>query len=303
MQLKLKLFFPLIGACSLIALPAYSAAPDPLTGVRVSLIGLQTVLASPPLPSLDIENRGEATFQLAYLKARVNDSYSVAAQGDDSPSTGRARGSFKGYGFGIGLTTSARHDFGFYGFGIYNSINGDLRISTDGFPTALNLADMKNTGAAFATGVSLRLIGTKKNALSMGIFAGPTLSYFTSTFKAASEDTSVATVDYSATPSTYGAMGGVQMGVTIAKVYLNPYAIYYRDLSDGCKDFNPGGATPNSECSGRLNALKLPLSFGVYGINVGFYNLFITAYSQLENHETLETIDLTKFQISYAFKF
>ena len=274
---------------------ARAGVADPLTGVRISVLATQTVLAAPPLPSLETTKHGELAVQGSYISANVNDSQVLkATQGPDF--TVYTTGQFRGGATGLGYTTPTRSDFGFFIFGTYNYLTGNIQMAVPGSPT-FAISDMHNQGISGASGLSWRLWKSNYHLFALGIFFGPTASLFNSKF-------TVQGTNYNSSPNAFGAMAGAQMEFKILGISFNPYAIYYQDFSDGCKKFSADNADVidiNSTCKEGQNYLNLPLSFAAYGMNAGFGDFTIGVYSHVKKDSTLNAINLENYQLSYSF--
>ncbi len=275
-------------------------APDPLTGVRISLLGIQTALSEPPIPDLHDTHKGSLAVAGSLIIANVSDTETSGGFSLVS------NGSFLGGGVGLGYSSPTSNRIGYFVFATANYVSGNLQMNGNG--VIINLANMKNEGFGTAAGGSLRLWKMKSLDFSGGIFVGPTFSYFSSKFNV--QDQTGATVGggtYTAQPTTLGAMGGAQIGFTLIGIYFNPYAIYYQDFSDGCRNFNTSiplaADAPASQCSEGPYFIKLPLSYFVYGINVGIKSFFFTAYSHVNKDSSMNSINLNAYQASYRFDF
>ncbi len=215
-----------------------------------------------------------------------------------------SHGQFRGGSFGVGYATSTngKKRLGYFLFATANSISGGLELEEAG--VKVSLSNMQNKGFTLSGGASLRLWSMKWSDFSAGIFGGPTVSVFSSKFSVKVSDAKVlGGGDYSATPYSFGAMIGAQTGVTVLGIYLNPYFIYYKDLTDGCKRYN--GYAPEiskSGCSQGANYIRLPLTFSAYGINIGIGSFFLSAYSQGDKDASLDAIDLYNLKLSYTFR-
>src|SRR4051812_22524742 len=94
------------------------AVIDPLTGSRVSVTATQTLLAAPPLPSMD-SRETEVTVQAAYVTAKVSDD---AFFGE---------GNFKGWAFGLGISSGARQRLGYFGILLVNNMKGEVKSTNE----------------------------------------------------------------------------------------------------------------------------------------------------------------------------
>lgn len=301
---KVRRSFPFLILLALAPALAFGAA-DPLTGVRISLLGLQAALAAPPLPSLDSKHRGSITPVAAYLKATLKAEETAAAPDGYNNTTQRTAGNFKGHSLGLGFATAGKNSLGFYGFFVYDKMDGDVKLTVDEDAAAtVELQGMKNSGYALAAGVSYRLIRTQKDAFSVGVFAGPTYTKLSSAFTAKLVASNQAAF-YSADPASFGAHAGLQAGLRLLDLYVNPYAILYGDFSDGCKSYSPASSNIGGGTGGRCGAGKLHLNMatGVFGVNVGVWGLFLTAYSHFDKDPALGGAELTQYVVSYTFLF
>jgi hypothetical protein len=278
-----------------------AAGADPLTGARISLRGLQGAMAAPPLPSLEMEARGGAALQAAIIFADIDDNLPVS--NDPIPMDLHTSGSFYGGGLGVGVNSRQESNVNFFGWGMYNFMKGKLSVDTGG-AAVTDFNDMSSTGIGFVAGISKRIAASGSSPLALGLFAGPALLHFTS--EAYVGGPSTTGTAYTASPWSYGGVAGAQLGIQISSLYLNPYGLYYKDFTNGCKSFvGPGGGDPNAPlvCSEGVNYLKMKMSFAAYGINVGFLNFFLNVYSTVKNDSSLGGINLRNFAFTYVSKF
>ncbi len=145
---------------------AVAAGPDPLTGIRISLLGVETVLSSPPLPDLNTNAKGHFNLAGGYMTASVNSS-------DTTPAgVSTANGSFRGGSAAIGYSTASNTRLGYFVFATANTVSGKIDLVESGF--TLSLANMKNSGYSITGGSSFRVWSAEHFPMSFGIFGGPT---------------------------------------------------------------------------------------------------------------------------------
>ncbi len=280
---------------------------DPLIGVRVSEYTSQRVLSSPPLPALDADKAHQLIPSLAYLVS------SAGATTTSGLSEQSYSGSFKGGTFGLGLVTSIDPNLSFYGFALLNSLKGSIGIDDtySGTPPAafhFELSGMNNFGYNAMLGLEKRLIGSSKDsAFQFGVFGGPFLSGFTTKFVVEASNGS-SNSNYNATSFVFGPMAGVQALLKIWKIRINPYALYYLDLSGKCQSFasDDGSMGPiGDSCSenGTVKAITLNGTFSSVGLAVGAYGLNFNVYSHIYSDSSLSSINSTSYGVSYGIDF
>ena len=114
---------------------------------------------------------------------------------------------------------------------------------------------------------------------------------------------------YSSTPKSVGGMIGAQVGIRLWKIFFNPYFIYYRDFSNGCKSYETDdafdhGTANQNPCfdASHEHDIQLAMSFSAYGLNVGLGPFYLTAYSMVIKDSSLSGINLNLYQLAYDFE-
>ena len=151
---------------------------DPLIGVRMSQLITQTVLASPPQPSLVRTREHHLIPQVSYLIAEAEDST------PNEIGSMSYNGKFSGWTAGLGFTESTQTKLSYYGFAIASRSSGSITIydNYSGSTNTNKLSDMNNSSYSIAGGLSYRLWDVKSFPISLGILLGPFASRFDSSF-------------------------------------------------------------------------------------------------------------------------
>ncbi len=202
-----------LSALSLLALvfaPALQsqAALDPLVGTKVSLVATQAMLASPFLPSLSSTGT-DINFSGSYILTKM--------EGGDSASSYNGR--FSGYALGLGYSSGTKGYLGTFAIVNASSMDGEVHMGDGSGAAAGKLEGFKMMGYAAMGGGSLRIFGSKNSKFALGVFAGPGLMYFDSSFK-------VTTNSYSSNPLIYGGFGGAQVKIILGDFMFNPGALW-----------------------------------------------------------------------------
>ncbi len=282
-------------------------ALDPLIGMRVSLLASQTLLGTPPLPSMRYD-RSHVTIQGSYLSVSAKEQQNATANSEDFTEI-HYNGVFKGGALGLGYTSKAANGVGYFVFGVANYLSGDLDIYSPGSSSASgHLKDMKNLGASMAAGLNWSIWNSSKIVpMSLGFLLGPTASYFNSTFHITT-DSANTNYNYETHPTLIGGLVGLQSGMSLGDIFINPYALYYSDSSDHCKPYdtdNPtdAGGDPTSSCGNRGRFVELNGSFSAYGVNLSFKRLTLNVYSYVPKSSAMSSLDITSYQLVYSFNY
>lgn len=170
------------------------------------------------------------------------------------------------------------------------------------------LEDMKNFGASFAAGLNWSIWNSSKIVLmSLGFLLGPTASYFNSKFriKMIADKTDY---EYETHPTLIGGLVGLQAGISLGDIFINPYFLYYSDASDHCKPYDTNsptdaGGDPTSSCGNRGRYVELNGAFSAYGVNLGFKRLTLNVYSFVPKSSAMSSLDINTFQLVYSFDY
>jgi hypothetical protein len=275
---------------------------DQMIGIRLSQRVSQTILAAPPLPSLTEDREHHLIPTGSSLKATAEDSNA------NDYSTSHYGGKFSGWTGGMGFTESTRKNLSYYGFAMMSQLKGKISMTNyDSSGTQIynaSLDNMQTTGINLAWGLSLRLWSAKKAPFSLGILGGPFASRFSSKFAVSGGGG-----NYSANSFVYGPSIGAQAFFQPFKIRINPYVLYYHDLSSKCQPYNTdqtqdqGNILDTCSNGGTVRALTLKGSFLAYGLNVGIFGLSFNVYTHLRKDPELESIKITNYALSYTFGF
>ncbi len=293
---KMKFLFCLLAI--LLVQPVWASTPlDPLLGVRVSLLASEHLLADPPLPDLSKSARPEATLGASYLAANLNSAGSVSQT--------YYSGHFSGESISLGYKFTGSRNVGYFVFLAGSSIKGSSNLGSTSFVTSLN--DFNTSTFVGMMGLSYRILGADRSPLALGLLTGIGGSTFSSSFNVSSTgDTS--SVSYGAKPTIYGAMAGAQIAMHFGKIFINPYALYFQELSKKCKAYSTSntaddGSGFDSTCfaSTGPRTIGLSASFFAYGANVGYDNFTLNIYSQVAPDSSMSSITFNNFSLSYDF--
>ncbi|MGZ3706461.1 MAG: hypothetical protein ACXWP1_11775, partial [Bdellovibrionota bacterium] len=195
---------------------------DPITGTRISEYVTQSILGSPPLPSLTDDKKHHLKPQASYLVMVTDD----ATTAPDGASTYYG-GAFKGGTAGLGYAQNNKQKLSLYGFGLFNRVSGSINstiVSPGGAASTVDLTNMVSSGYSLFLGGSYRLWSEKTFPLLIGLLAGPFASKFTS-------DLDEGQYHYSASALIFGAAIGIQAYLKVFGIKFNPYYFYYTDFS------------------------------------------------------------------------
>jgi len=278
------------------------ADPDPLTGIRISVLGLQEKLGSPPLPSLERKSPRQIVLQGGYAISNIDERVSEERQQRLGVPAEQGLGKLQGPTAGFGFTTRSKDLLGYYIFGAFNRLSGELTVSVQGDKN-YEFRGMKGIGYGVSAGLSLRVYENNEGNFAVGGLAGPVYASFRSSFKVVSVDTNGMRFDVDSNLPTYGALGGIQAGWRIAKwLYVNPYAIYYIELSQSCKQGAESQQYSDSSCE-EFGFVQLPMSFFSYGLNVGLRNFYVGVYSKVVNDASYGQLKFSNYQASLTIPF
>ncbi len=275
---------------------AFSAGTfDVLTGARVSLASTQSILAAPPLPSLESNTGLILVFQGGYLSGKVSEQNPMSSQSGFS-------GNFFGKGAGFGFSTRTFGKFSFFGLLVASQMDGEIRLVSTDLTAITYFREVDIQSMAAVGGVSYRIIGEGRSPFAAGIFVGPAWMSLKTKFHVDAPYISYISPDYKSEPKVTGAMVGLQLKWRVDHFLAVPYALYMGEISSHCKDFT----TPNSSdqwpaCDGSITKADLPASFGAYGINLGYRGFSFNVYSKVQNSNTaMQSIEVHQYQLSYS---
>ncbi len=200
---------------------------DVLTAARVSLSSTQSLLAAPPLPSLETNEKFVISVQGGYVSGH--------AEGDDYSTRQSAyRGNFYGESFGLGLTSSSYKNLSYFGMLVGNTLGGELSgTSTDGKQISW-WRNMSTQGVDAMAGAQYRIYGERRSPFVLGIFAGPVWISLKSSFQPEYVNPSSGAVTlgdkYHADPTMYGVMAGVQGKIRLNSFLFSPYGMYLQEI-------------------------------------------------------------------------
>ena len=220
-------------------------------------------------------------------------------------------GSFRGWTVGMGFTTESESNLSWYGFGMYTNLNGGISVpsSENNGNSTFRLDNMKSSGYNLATGANLRLWSAKRFPFTIGLIGGSFISQFESSFDTSSSQSTSSTGKYTSSSSVFGPVAGIQAFTQIFGLKINPYYLYFYDISDPCQEYtttspNDNGADPtmNDKCTAANRySITLNGTFATYGLNLGVFGLTFGAYSNVKKDSSLNSITLKNYALSYSF--
>ena len=264
---------------ALLTLAAH-AELDPLTGARVSMVGIQKLLAAPFLPNLE-ERHPRFGVQASYMTAKL---------GGQPENYDRYLGKFNGLSGGFGYSPKLKEGYGYFVNGMVMRMNGDVRVQ--GITQA---SSFSTTGVVALAGASARLIGREDGAFLFGVFAGPSLMHISSSL-------GLGEGAVTSQPNLIGVTAGAQARLKFRKVMANPCVLTSQNVYGACVRINaPGGIDVPKGCSGTSNSIALRPSFTAFGLVVGYGDFALNIMSQLINDVELVDVAAQNYAISYSF--
>lgn len=267
-----------------------SSSIDYSTGVRISIGAAQTLLVSPPLPSLESTGGYILTPQLGTTKVKTEGKENVPAL--TTPPTAAFSynylGELNGTSGGIALTINTKSPLNGFIFLIDSTLTGQI----DSDMTGINAFSLKNINThvqAGALGIGYRLWGEAKSPFSVGLFAGPSVMKVTSSFD-------VPGVTFNMNPTINAAYYGLQVNLRLNKILINPYFVVLSDLSDTCR-------TVTASIAGNYPCTELDSGFSGYGLFLGYGGFRFKAMSSISNSSTLSDLIISNYLLSYNFNF
>jgi hypothetical protein len=251
---------------------------DPKVGVQISMSSLQSILAAPPLPRIDGGRRNETPVVINYVTAQY--------ETPDATNVGTIdEGEFSGYSYAAGLVAKEKNGARMFFWLMGNSVSGDINATSGGSTT--KVSDLEAGSQAATMGYSKRLFGGTKSLLNFGAFGGATVINFDSTFIVPS---SGGDIELAFSPVMYGALAGVQFNIYMKGFVVNPYYIYFKELSEKCKDLDGSGF-----------CVDISGSFLGMGFNVGYKKILFNVQSSVLQDEVFDGIKTDTYGISYTF--
>lgn len=297
-KILLLLFFSLGSYASVIF--------DPLIGTRIGQVITNKILASPPMPKIAGK---EASFQISPLGSVVE----VKAEKSE-PDSENFTGSSKGYSAGMGFTYNSKTKLSFYGFATSAETKGE--IQTPGFNpnSGTKVSGMKNSGTNVSLGASYRLWSENDFPLVVGILAGPFVSKYKNSLVATSKEpgnSSGPMTDhpYSSESTVYGPMAGIQAHYKLAGVSINPYFLYYKDISNFCETYSTDADTTGrfwesaKTCNPDNREVYVDGTFSAYGLILGYGGLSLGVLAEPEKNDELSSLTVQSYTLSYTFGF
>lgn len=283
-----------------------STAFDPMIGIHIGQLVANNILASPPMPTIAEQNKSanlHISPVVSYLK--VN-----AGKSDDDYS-----GTLSGYSAGVGFTLDSKTKLSYYGFATYSQTKGGIDQNGLSSTYGTSLKDMQNIALNLSMGASLRLWSAKDFPLVIGILAGPFVSSFTSKLVANTTDPNSSGTrfdsNYSSDSLVYGPMAGVQGYFQIGGLAVNPYFLYYKDLSGKCQPYKTDSPIADQQswpdstksCDATNKEIYIDGTFSAYGLILGWHGIALNVLSHPSDDSDLSSITVQSYTLSYTLDF
>jgi hypothetical protein len=284
MRFLFFLFLPCLG---------FAQTTDPYNGVRVALFGAQSILSTPPLPTLEGGGKSVTTVQVGYFTAKAkNPIETVTYDGD-----------FSGGSAGLSYTGKSQGRNNFFALVMFGQVNGSMESRDSFVVNTTKLSDVVTDTSIMAFGTSFRFSGTESGAISAGILLAPVIINLKTSFKVTTNGV-LDPKEYSSNPTIYGGIIGLQYKIRIDNILFLPYALYMYEFSDRCKVMDATAAPPaysygTSRCT-DFTKVDLPASFSAVGFNLGYKSLNINVYSQMSNDASMNFISGQQYNVSFS---
>jgi hypothetical protein len=254
-----------------------------------ALIGQQK-LASPPLPSLETNERHKIHIQSAYLSGDISALYYFrASDGSMAPVLGY-QGKSQAYSGALAYASPSIGRFSLFTFGLYT--RGAANLELFGGAKFENSELVSTVGAL---GTNYVLFGAGDSPFKVGLFGGVFVSKVDSSYDYVASSGSVSRFPVTADFVDYGPFAGVQAELRVWKLSARSFVMYAWDITKDAVDLYVNGYKQSS------SLVKLNSSFGAIGASVGFYRFSISVYSRIWGKIDQFDIKFKKYQVGYTF--
>ena len=257
---------------------------DPVVGTDVAMISVQNLLAAPVLPGL---GAGSHQFPVSVSYLTGTESYNVQALNASTS------GSFTGEAVGLGyISPDVWDSVRVFGMVLGNQLHGSVTLT--GSSGATNqLPDVQATGYAGAFGLGWRALGSETSIFSFGLFLAPAVAGFQSSFSL-DDSSGTKQASFSSSATMYGPLAGVQIALRLGSFLINPYFLYFDDLSPSGRSLSTTAALPN-------NTVDVTGTFGAAGVILGVGNFQLCVYSAVTHNTVNDNITVQTYRLSYTF--
>jgi len=284
------------------------AEVDELIGVRMSAYGSASLIASPPLPPLWIsKSTRNLKVEIGYLDGKFVDVSPV----DDAFTNSLVKweGSFSGFGASSSYTYGIGSVFGWYTMVFGNVLSGDLQLVSKADGTIIGDSDgnqivfngIKGSSFYLNSGLAVSLIGNNsKDLISAGIFVGPIIGVLKS-------EIDFDNIKSNSNIFTYGLFSGLQLGIRIGGIVLNPFIVQHEESSDQCKGYSisDGSTIPGEGACAQKgdNIVDMDTSFLSYGLNILIlkWKLTLGLYGRATKDVSIEGAEVAVYKASISF--
>jgi hypothetical protein len=273
-------------------------------GADAAIAGVQNLLVSPALPSLD-GGKFIISPQIGTTEA-IADGSDATTGPNGTTGTYNYKGNLKGNLAGLSLTVNTKGDFGYFLFLYGINVSGEYTGTMDDEQVVLTLRNIKSTGYVGVAGINYRIVGDDQSTFAMGTFAGPSIANVTSSLDfnyPALNKPGTSTLD----TSLPGLFFGFQFMWRMGKFRINPYLVGNIDLaSDTCKPLKLDQDDPSILMSlqcygGKSPGVDVENNFAGTGLNVGYGGFKFNLYAQ--NAREYYPLKVSSFSLSYGFAF
>lgn len=278
-------------ACGIaLSLASEAHAQSPKLAADFAVAITQSLMAAPPLPTLD-RSRRVISPQGGTVEASVKPMQT--SWGETRFDKG-----VEGYSYGLGLIWPLSEDFSLYTFGMGSEASGETTATRNG-SVDYTVRDIKTRSLVGAGGVNYRFMGTDSSILAWGVFLG---GAYMKVYSESRADNGNITTPYTFNPSYSGLYQGLQLMIRVGPLRINPYALYFANFGESCQSlYSAGVPTVDSMCDGETGKVETHASFKGYGLNLGIKSLLVTVYSNAIY--TNENIKVNKLSVTWGFVF
>ena len=258
-------------------------AQSPKLAADFSVAIAQSLMAAPPLPTLD-RSRRVVSPQAGTVKASVIKMSN--AMGDIDFDKG-----VDGYSYGLGVVVPLAEEWSLFGFGMGSDASGETEAKQNG-SALYAVREIKTRALVGAGGLNYRFWGDDSSILAWGIFAGG--AYMRIDSDSMAENGNIRT-PYRFDPTYTGLYQGLQLMIRIGPLRINPYGLYFANFGESCQNiYSNGSAALDVTCRGQAGKVETHATFKGYGLNLGIKSLLVTVYSNaIYTNETIKVDKLT----------
>jgi len=262
--------------------------------LRFAALIAQQRLASPPLPSLKVNQESKLGLQSSYIKGSIEAMYYFeASDGAMVPVRGYS-GNSEAYSGALSYTSPSIARFSFFAFGIHTRGTSYIEIPW----ISATFQNNQNSATSMSIGANRVFLGNNDSFMRIGYFAGAFLSQASAQYDYVLTE---GTVPPGSPPlfgvqsqfTKHGGLAGIQAEMSVSRLSLKSHLMYAHDFTQPCVDIKIYNTV--FPCY-----LDVDSTFVSVGASVGLWGFSFSLYSQIWNKIENFDIRFKKYQLSYT---